>query len=371
MRRSSRLVEKQANDAANEAQREPSAKKKRSIGRTTHIATLDNGTMVETFKFLNYCQLAKKSLVSKRFWDLIRTHRNSLALRYVDSLVMSDIPKSTSVIRIFGQKLSTEDYKKWVISSGYSARIPIEVQVVDRQVYVLWAFADYKGILFHVFYAQTKLNHKYWPVFQHFVRLLMDPFIYIRDIEFIPQNDVFNLLAGAFNQDRNRLQCKKFTLNFGQNFHKFIAWIKNRLSCDEIRIQHFIHLRYCDELLDLFMTGAQCTSAICIDFCLRSRLIIKFVQKFKDLKSSDEYQMVESIRDSATRRGIEYELLNMKQDYADFMVKEQRDEEEDDTIERVFEFVNNDVGKKLQITEKSSGTGYDTYLSYVMTIKNL
>ncbi|KAI1698508.1 hypothetical protein Ddc_19082 [Ditylenchus destructor] len=375
MRRSARLIEMQAKDGANKVQREPRAKKKRSNVRTTHIATLDNGTMVETFKFLNYCQLAKKSLVSKRFWDLIRTHRNSLALRYVDSLVMSDFNTSPSLIRIFGQKLSPEGYKKWANSSGYSECSPIKNQVVRHQVYVLWAFADYTGSA-HVFYAQTRLNHRHWPLFQHFVRLLLDPCIYIRHIDFIPENNFFNYLAGEFNQDRNRLQCKKFTLNFEAtfieaNFHKYIDWIKNRVSCNEIRIQHFIHLRYVEELLDLFMTGAQCTSAICIDHCLRSRLVIKFVQKFKDLKSSDEYQIIESIRDSPTRRGIDYELLNMKQDYADFMVKEQRDEEEDDTIERVFEFINDDVGKKLQITEKSSGTGYETYLSYVMTVKNL
>ncbi|KAI1709855.1 hypothetical protein Ddc_13681 [Ditylenchus destructor] len=46
--------------------------------RNTKIANMDNGTTVEAFKFLNYYQLAKKSLVSKRFRNLIQIHRHSL-----------------------------------------------------------------------------------------------------------------------------------------------------------------------------------------------------------------------------------------------------------------------------------------------------
>ncbi|KAI1694688.1 hypothetical protein DdX_19983 [Ditylenchus destructor] len=44
---------------------------------------MDNGTMVEAFKFLNYYQLATSSLVTKRFRDLIRTHRHKLALLHI------------------------------------------------------------------------------------------------------------------------------------------------------------------------------------------------------------------------------------------------------------------------------------------------
>ncbi|KAI1695792.1 hypothetical protein Ddc_20967 [Ditylenchus destructor] len=78
MRRSAQLAEKYAK-AENEAQMEPKTKKKRSNDKVTTMATMDNGTMVETFKFLNYCQLAKESLVSKRFRNLIQAHRHSLA----------------------------------------------------------------------------------------------------------------------------------------------------------------------------------------------------------------------------------------------------------------------------------------------------
>ncbi|KAI1694195.1 BTB/POZ domain-containing protein [Ditylenchus destructor] len=41
---------------------------------------MDNDTMLEVFKHLNCCQLANSSLVSKRFWNLLRTNRHSLAL---------------------------------------------------------------------------------------------------------------------------------------------------------------------------------------------------------------------------------------------------------------------------------------------------
>ncbi|KAI1706330.1 hypothetical protein Ddc_15342 [Ditylenchus destructor] len=78
MRRSTRLAEKQAK-SENDTQSESQEKNRFSMS-----AAMDNGTMVESFKYLNYCQLAKISLVSKRFWNLIRTNRHRLALLYVD-----------------------------------------------------------------------------------------------------------------------------------------------------------------------------------------------------------------------------------------------------------------------------------------------
>ncbi|KAI1697034.1 hypothetical protein DdX_18743 [Ditylenchus destructor] len=63
------------------------SKKKSILATIPNIAAMDNGTMVEAFKFLNYYQLAKNSLVSKRYWNLIRTHRHKLALldvNYID-----------------------------------------------------------------------------------------------------------------------------------------------------------------------------------------------------------------------------------------------------------------------------------------------
>ncbi|KAI1690596.1 hypothetical protein DdX_22405 [Ditylenchus destructor] len=103
MRRSTRIAEKQAK-VENDFQREPKAEKKRSNAKVTAIAVMDNGTMVQAFKYLNYCQLAKNSLVSKRFRNLIRTHRHSLALLYVDaigmvSVLLSYIVQSTLVYR--------------------------------------------------------------------------------------------------------------------------------------------------------------------------------------------------------------------------------------------------------------------------------
>ncbi|KAI1695466.1 hypothetical protein DdX_19565 [Ditylenchus destructor] len=336
---------------------------------------MDNGTMLEAFKFLNYCQLAKNSLVSKRYRDLIRTHRHRLALLYVDHIEMRNYNKnfrtSSTLIEIFNQKLSPEEYNEWVISDGYSKQIPIEGQVIgeqsaqdDRNVYCLLAQARYKGSR-NVLHALTKLNHKHWPLFQHFVQLLMDPFVHIRFLELITQNNVLNLLAGAFNQDSNRLQCKTLKLNLSGNAQKFIGWIKGHVLCDTITIDNCSRSNYEEELLDLMKTGAHCTSEINIDDYTSSNIVVGFVKTFLDLKSTDECQVIESVRDYVMRpRG------NMlKRDYAEFIVKEKRGE--DGWTERVFEFLNGDVGKKLQITENIVVIGYKTCSSFVMTTKNL
>ncbi|KAI1693118.1 hypothetical protein Ddc_23143 [Ditylenchus destructor] len=89
MHRSDQLSDKQ--DAKPENKARKKTKKSLSDNRISKIATLDNGTMVETFKYLNYCQLATNSLVSKRYCDLIQTHRHMLALLNVDCIRMSDV----------------------------------------------------------------------------------------------------------------------------------------------------------------------------------------------------------------------------------------------------------------------------------------
>ncbi|KAI1702045.1 hypothetical protein DdX_15729 [Ditylenchus destructor] len=382
MRRSDRLSEKLAR-SLNEAQREPRAKKKRSNGRITNIATMDNGTIMEAFKFLNYYQLAKNSLVSKRYRDLIRTNRHRLALLYVDSVDLnhsgnSDFRTRPILVEIFDQKLSPEAYKEWVSLNGYSKRIPTEGQVVGEQsaqyghrVYELWADAGYKGST-NVFYAQAKLSHENWPVFQHFVRLITDPFVYIQQIDLIPQNDVLHLLIGAFNQDSNRLQCKKLRLNLEGNVQKFIGWIKGHVSCGEIRIDNYNSSNY-EELLDLFVTGAHCTSRISFSDYYSSNVVVNFVKKFIDLKSSDEYHVVEYIRGYSEDCYDGETVKVLKRDNAKFLVKAVENEG-DGCTEHVFEFVNTDVGKKLQLSIELIDDDDDevTYLSkFAMTVKNL
>ncbi|KAI1711030.1 hypothetical protein Ddc_13075 [Ditylenchus destructor] len=341
---------------------------------------MDNDTMVETFKFFNYCQLAKNSLVSKKYRDLIQIHRHKLALFYVDTLVLSNFHTSPSLIIVFDEQLLPENYNEWVIRNGYSKQIPIEGQVVGKQsahnsdrVYVLRANAGYNGSTI-VFYTQTSLNHNHWPLFQHFVRLLMDPFVHIRHVDMIPQNDVLNLLTGAFNQDRNRLECKTIKLNFEGNVQKLTGWIKRHVRCNEIQIHNDGASGYEEELIDLLMTGAHCTSAIKIEYSIPLRIIVELVQKFINLKRSDGCQVIESIRDNVTRRSGD--VLN----YAEFaeITKEEINEDinEDGSTVRVLEFVNSDVGKTLQIIENifriDDIMWYNcTSNSFVITIKNL
>ncbi|KAI1693041.1 hypothetical protein DdX_20878 [Ditylenchus destructor] len=349
MHGSDRLSEKQAKPV-NEAQMLPGVKKKRSDRRIRNIATFDNGTMVEAFKFLSYCQLAKNSLASKKFRDLIRTHRHKLALLYVDSLVMFPFPSPhrknvsnfdpiRSLIEIFGQKLSTKEYNEWVVRNGYSKQIPIEDQVAGEQCaqygteeYMLRATALYKdpnccqpSASTTVFHALIKLNHKHWPLFQHLVRLLTDPFVYINFMRLTPQKDFVNLLAGAINSDRSRLQCKRLKFSLDGNVPKFINWAKNNTFCDEILIED-VALNHDEELLDLLVTGAQCTSVINTGYYDSSKVIVDFVQKFLDIKSSDEYQAVESIQGKIEGREV---IEVLKRNHTKFVVKEERDEEDD------------------------------------------
>ncbi|KAI1695576.1 hypothetical protein DdX_19514 [Ditylenchus destructor] len=180
---------------------------------------MDNGTMVEAFKYLNYTQLAKKSLVSKRFCNLIRTNRKYLARLYVNFIRMDSVRPVPAAIKVFNKELSTEAYNEWAICNNYSKQVPHQDQVATMQSqqnvssgYQLRAFAHYKDetnceLLDRttVFHAEAELNHENWPLFQHFVRLIADPFIYIHHMELTYQNDVLNLLDGAINSDR-RLQ---------------------------------------------------------------------------------------------------------------------------------------------------------------------
>ncbi|KAI1696267.1 hypothetical protein DdX_19121 [Ditylenchus destructor] len=206
---------------------------------------MDNGTMVETFKSLNYYQLAKTSLVSKRFRDLIRTNRHRLALLYDIS------PGSLLVTEIFNKRLSPEEYNQWVIRNQYSKQMPLEkfeiagIQTMqhERRMYQLCANAGRE--LWNprvVFFARAELNHENWPLFEHFTRFLTDPFVYLGHVSFdwTTQKEFFNWLSGIINPDRNRLQCHSMRLSIGNNdpdFPNLITWVKRHVLFDELKIE--------------------------------------------------------------------------------------------------------------------------------------
>ncbi|KAI1703293.1 hypothetical protein Ddc_16611 [Ditylenchus destructor] len=365
-----RPVEKDA-QIENETQSEPKAKKSRSENRISNIATMDNGTMVEVFKYMNYWQLARRSLVSKRFCYLIRTHRHSLALLEVCEIKMNNVPEFhynhyNFSIHLDYSWISPEAYNKWVIQNHYSKHIPLEDQVTGEEnaqnelkIYFLHAVAIYKDPFrdpnrcrkdkIEIFSAMAKPNHENWPVFQHFARLLTDPFVYIRSVGLTPQNDVLNLLAGTINSDHSRLQCEKLKFHLDGNVRKFLDWIKNHVLCKVFQICNDDDFSweedspsYYEELLDFFFTGARCTSKITSSEWAIPELFVEFVQKFMNLKNGDECQVVESVRISEC-----WQTLNaLKNNYAKFIVKEYKDK---NGFENVFEFVNDNIGKKLCI----------------------
>ncbi|KAI1709484.1 hypothetical protein DdX_11271 [Ditylenchus destructor] len=318
----------------------------------------NNGTMVETFKYLNYCQLAKNGLVTKRFRNMIQTHRHTLAILYVRNIDMYSFI-TPAAMKVFDKQLSPEAYNEWIAHNGYSKQVPLKDQVASTQsaqnipdVYQLDAHAFYKGPSHRkwvdktsVFFACTKLNDDSWPVFQHFVRLVTDPFIYIGSMNLIYKNDAFlDLLAGEFTPDRSRLQCEKLTFRIGSNNQKSITWTKNHVRCDRLCIYGEADLHQ-DALLDLFVTGSHCTSAIEVRNYVFSKVLVDFVQLFLDLESCDEYHGVPSIEGYTLVKDQDIQIL--KKSFIKFLVKEERN---DRSILHVFEIINNAIRKKLQLT---------------------
>ncbi|KAI1702036.1 hypothetical protein DdX_15719 [Ditylenchus destructor] len=402
-------TEKKDANLKTDAEEELKAKKGQSDNRISNIATLDNDTMVEVFKHLNYCQLAKKSLVSKRFRDLIQTHRQKLALLRVGRVFMSAFDanrylindRSPISIKVFNKQLSQannfEAYNKWVAWNQYSKQIPRTLKTnsnkcnkwvvwnanrckcqrkkkSERKAYELCADAFCKDQnccspsgSTSALLACAELNDENWPLFQHFVRLLTDPFIYIYYLEFTSQDDVLNLLAAAMNPYGSRIQCMQLSIELQDNGRKSIHCIKKHVRCDELLItvgRNCRHLR--KELLYLFVTGAHCTSEICISNYELPDAVIKLVQKFLDFKTCGECRMVESIRGSVS--DLVWEAL--KSNYAEFIVKEEEsgDDVYSGNVQHCFQFINNDIGKKLQLTIRFF---QKRHYDFVLSIKNL
>lgn len=84
------------------------------------------------------------------------------------------------------------------------------------------------------------------------------------------------MLAGAMNPDRGRLHCKNFSLDV--NGQTLINWTKKYMCCDEIIIEDNNVSNYNEELVDLLLTGANCTSAIVTDCRILTKVIIDFVE---------------------------------------------------------------------------------------------
>ncbi|KAI1701567.1 hypothetical protein Ddc_17554 [Ditylenchus destructor] len=302
-----RLTEKQAQienaQFGNDAQEEPKAKKNQTDNMITNIATLDNDTTVEVFKYLKYCGLAKTSLVSKRFSNLIRTHRHKLALLDVKSIMMVKRNEDHSVIKIFNKELSPEAYNEWIFGNGYSKQIPLETQILKRSF-------DTETVL----NARVELSHENWPVFQHFFRLLTDPLIYTRHMGLPYEQDALVVLCVISIIGRR-----------ASSYHK----LQNKVANS-------------NEEFYFTTTGANCTSRIYIKIYEPCKLIAPFVQKFMDLKDCDGNKVVGTIVCN-TNANVNIDAL--KREYADFVVEENINETSGSWL--VVEFVNNDIGKKL------------------------
>ncbi|KAI1709856.1 hypothetical protein Ddc_13682 [Ditylenchus destructor] len=198
--------------------------------------------------------------------------------------------------------------------------------------------------------AGPEFNHENWPLFQHFVRLLSDPFVCIDRLCLSSQNDVLNLLAGAINPDRGRLRCKELDFEPHGNIQKFISWIKDHICCINFYVSDCMDSNHDQELLNFFLTGAHCTSVVDVNLYDLSGIVVDLVKKFWDFKKCDEYQLVQSIESTILEddKGSR-DAQVLKREYRKFIVKEEHDEDDNSTT-YVFEFNNDDIEKKLQLT---------------------
>ncbi|KAI1696053.1 hypothetical protein DdX_19251 [Ditylenchus destructor] len=266
-----------------------------------------------------------------------------------------------AVIEIFNEKLSLEEYNELIVRNGYSKQVPLEGQIVGkesiedgRDIYVFSANVYQNPNHCHdipttVIYADVELKDETYPLFQHFIHLLMDPFIYIRALSLYLQKDVLSLFAAAMNPDRGRLHCKQLNVQFHDDTQKFVVWIKDHVRCDEFQVHLHRCSNYDEELLDFFMTGAHCTSAIYIIQYDLSKAIVDLAQKFKALKNCDEYQMVESIRGNVKGREL---VEALKDNCAEFIA-----DEESLDIHSIIRFINNDIQKKLTLYVRNFSFG--------------
>ncbi|KAI1701572.1 hypothetical protein Ddc_17559 [Ditylenchus destructor] len=267
-----------------------------------------------------------------------------------DNVLSRYFRSSRGTIEIFDKVLSSYEYNEWVIRNGYSKQIPLETQIAgmqstkyERKVYWLYAIVNYdykdpKSSFKLVFDARTELSHENWPVFQHFFRLLTDPFIFIRSIGLPLENDTLNFLADAINTDCGRLRCQFLDVGLQVASPGRISWIKSHVHCDHFRIVYFSDSNYDKELLDLFMTGANCTSKIQVHYYDPCKVIADFVQKFMDLKDCDGNKVVGTIV-CHPNRNVNMDAFKR---FVEGNINQTRG-----SSNIVFEFVNNEIGKKL------------------------
>ncbi|KAI1706859.1 hypothetical protein Ddc_15126 [Ditylenchus destructor] len=149
------------------------------------------------------------------------------------------------------------------------------------------------------------------------------------------------------------------------NMQNVISWIKGHVHCYKIDITTCRDITNDDEFLNFIMTGANCTSKIMVGYCNPCKAIGDLIQKFIDLKSGGEDKVVESI-ECKNFECVELDALIRA--HADFAVESNVNQ----TIgvsNHVFEFVNNDIGKKLRLTILVTRTYRST--EFTLEVSNL
>ncbi|KAI1715338.1 hypothetical protein Ddc_10994 [Ditylenchus destructor] len=337
--------------------------------------------MIDSLRFLNYCDLAKTSLISKKLSEFIQTHRSSLTLLRVKEMIMEyhekQVPDgysrtSYSTTMLFGVKKFDLDHDDWIESNGYSATFEFKPKEVDLEnlfqkqppkptnCISLHASARYHEsgscikedsapltVVFSTF-VKPKFNRldcrRHWPMLQHFVRLLSDPFVYFESIHLVSlKNELWKPLVKNLKLTLNRTLCNGAEIRLENNAGEFLDWMKNYLRCSQLSLRSTGSPN--DELATFLLSGSKCTSHAMISGTYNRALEHNLVARFLTLKQDDRDQMIPSI--SFPWMISVHTIKEMFGDtFSEFLVREENTLE---SFLQVYEFTNRDIMQKLEV----------------------
>ncbi|KAI1692016.1 hypothetical protein DdX_21492 [Ditylenchus destructor] len=351
--------------------------------------------MIDSLRFLNYCDLAKASLISKKLSEFIQTHRSSLPFLRVKEMLMEyheeQLPdrysrKSFSTITLFGVKNFDLDHKDWIKSNGYSATFEFEHKQSPPEPsnrISLHAAARFhesgscikedSAPLTVVFSTFVKPNfhridcRRHWPMLQHFVRLLSDPFVYFERIQLVSlRNELWKPLVKNLKLTLTRTLCNDAEVCVENNAGEFLNWMKNYLRCSHLSLRSTGSPN--DELAAFLLSGSTCTPLAVISGTYNKELEHNLVARFLTLKQIDRDQVIPSI--SFPWMISVHTIKEMFEDkFSDFLVREENTSE---SFLQVYEFTNSDIMQKLEVEFcKSRERMHLSLANCFMKVKNL
>ncbi|KAI1706611.1 hypothetical protein Ddc_15192 [Ditylenchus destructor] len=330
---------------------------------------VDDHTLEQTFKFLGYFQLAKSSLVSRRFSRVIQSNRSRLAKLRVKKLLMDRrIRIHQNFITVCDVEFNPNEYREWAYPYGYTKGYRFDSPVVavtaaydsrsperreqHHSFIRLQALAyEDSNTLVTVFSAvtSTKLSYDNWPLYQHFIRLLNDPFAYFERLTLISfQNFAWNALVENYGSRNRSVTCKYAKILLEDDSKDFLVWIKQNVVSEDLSLRRYETSTYDqDDTVSFLSTGQKCASSVVLrDEVYNGEHLIgaiyDLIEKFLDLETSIQCQMISSINFRHICNLSERFLTNFARAFV-------RDEIVEDSFSRIYQFMNRNIKKKLEV----------------------